>query len=277
MVARSVCCRSSAVRLPPVSSRNRWSQPAVQLGQRHRPQPGRGQLDRQRHPVQPPAHRHHQRGGLLIHGQGDAAGPGPVHQQRHRIRGPGRRRTGVAGAGQRQGRHPIDGLAADAQRLAAGGQQVHPRAAPHDRLRGLGAAADQVLAVVHHDQHILQRQGVQQRLQRQLARLPGKPQRPGDGRRHRVAVGDRGQLRQPHPVPGPVQQLGRHLQPQPGLPAPAGPGQRDQARRRHQRPDLARLPVPADERRQFGGQIVRQRRVAQRPQRREPRGQARRG
>ena len=97
-----------------------------------------------------------------------------------------------------------------------------------------------------------------------------------DGRRHRVLVGDRGQLRQPHPVPGPVQQLGGHLQPQPGLAAPAGPGQGDQARGLHQRPDLGDLPVPADERRQLGGQIVRQRRVAQRPQRREPRLQARR-
>ena len=97
-----------------------------------------------------------------------------------------------------------------------------------------------------------------------------------DGRRHRVLVGDRGQLHQPHPVPGPVQQLGRHLQPQPGLAAPAGPGQGDQATGFHQRPDLGHLPVPADERRQLGGQIVRQRRVAQRPQRRELRGQARR-
>ena len=121
-----------------------------------------------------------------------------------------------------------------------------------------------------HDQHILQRQGIQQRLQRRPARLGGQPQRLRDGRRHRVLVGDRGQLRQPHPVPGPIQQLGRHLQPQPGLAAPAGPGQGDQPRRFHQRPDLGHLPVPADERRQLGGQIVRQRRVAQRPQRREP-------
>ena len=73
-----------------------------------------------------------------------------------------------------------------------------------------------------------------------------------DGRRHRVLVGDRGQLRQPHPVPGPVQQLGGHLQPQPGLAAPAGPGQGDQARGLHQGPDLGHLPVPADERRQLG-------------------------
>ena len=153
---------------------------------------------------------------------------------------------------------------------------MHPRAAPRDRLRGLRAAADQVLAVIHHDQHILRGEGIQQSLQRRQAWLPSKPQRPGDGRRHRVLVGDRGQLRQPRPVPGPIQQLGRHLQPQPGLPAPPGPGQSDQARRLHQGPDLGHLPVPADERRQLGGQVIRQRRVIQRPQRRESRLQARR-
>jgi hypothetical protein len=68
---------------------------------------------------------------------------------------------------------------------------MHPRAAPHDRLRGLGAAADQVLAVIHHDQHILRGQGIQQDLQHRPARLPSKPQRLADGRRHRVLVGDR--------------------------------------------------------------------------------------
>ncbi len=65
------------------------------------------------------------------------------------------------------------------------------------------------------------------------ARLPSKPQRLRDGRRHRVLVGDRGQLRQPHPVPGPIQQLGGRLQAQPGFAAPAGPGQGDQPRRSH--------------------------------------------
>ena len=57
---------------------------------------------------------------------------------------------------------------------------------------------------------------------------------------------------------------------------PRRPGQGDQPRRFHQGPDLCHLPLAADERRQLGGQVVRQRRVAQRPQRREPRLQARR-
>ena len=213
---------------------------------------------------------------LLVHAQAGALRPGPVDEQRDRIGGPGRRRIGLAGSGQRQRRHPVDGLPADAQRLAAGGQQVHPRAPPQDRLRGLGAGADQVLAVVQHDQDVLGGQGVEQGVQGGPARLPGDPQRLRNGRRHGVLVGDRGQLHQPHPVPGPVQQLGGHLQAQPGLAAPPGPGQRDQARGSHQGPDLGQLPVPADEPRQLGREIVRQRRVAQRAQRREPGPQARR-
>ena len=53
--ARSVWCRGSAVRLPPVSSRNRSSSRSATCAGGHRPQPGRGQLDRQRHAVQRPA------------------------------------------------------------------------------------------------------------------------------------------------------------------------------------------------------------------------------
>ena len=74
-----------------------------------------------------------------------------------------------------------------------------------------------MLAVVQHDQHVLRGQGIEQGLQDGPARLPGDPQRLGDGRRHRVLVGDRGQLHQPDPITGPVQQLGGHLQAQPGL------------------------------------------------------------
>ena len=140
---------------------------------------------------------------------------------------------------------------------------------PQDGLGGLGAAADQVLAVVEHDQQVLRGQGIEQGLQGRPARLGGDPQRLTDGRGHGVLVGDRGQLHQPDPVTGPVQQLGGHLQAQPGLAAPPGPGQRDQARGCHQGPDLGQLPVTADERRQLGRQIVRQRRMAQRAQRRE--------
>jgi len=67
---------------------------------------------------------------------------------------------------------------------------------------------------------------VLERYRRLPARLRRHPQRPGDDRRDRVRVGDRGQLGQPHPVAGSVEQFGGHLQAQPGLPGPAGPRSR---------------------------------------------------
>ena len=51
--ARSVRCRGSAVRLPPVSSRNRSDSRVGDLADRHHPQARRRQLDRQRQAVEP--------------------------------------------------------------------------------------------------------------------------------------------------------------------------------------------------------------------------------
>jgi hypothetical protein len=161
----------------------------------------------------PAADRHDEGQSLRVDGKAGALRLGPVDEQRDRIAGASR--VVVAGSGQRQRRHPVDGLAADAERLAAGDQQMHPRAAPRDGISDLRAGADQVLAVVQHDQDVLGREGIDQGLQHRpapAARWPGDPQRIGDGRRHVLGVGDRGQLDQPDPVPGPVEQLGGHLQ-----------------------------------------------------------------
>jgi hypothetical protein len=135
----------------------------------------------------------------------------------------------------------VDSLSADAQWLSAGDHQVHSWATPHDGIGGLGAGTDQVLAVVQHDHHILEGEGIEQGFQGRPARLGGDPQRLTDGQGHAVLVGDRGQLHQPDPITGPIQQPGSQLQAQPGFAAPPGPGQRDQAARCHQGPDLGQL------------------------------------
>ena len=109
---------------------------------------------------------------------------------------------------------------------------MHPRAAPDDGVGRLGAGADQVLAVVQHDQDVLRGQGIEQGLQDRPDPVTprfGDPERLGNGRRHGVTVRDRGQLHQPDPVPGPVEQLSGQLKAQPGLTRPTGPGQGDQA------------------------------------------------
>ena len=78
------------------------------------------------------------------------------------------------------------------------------------------------------------------------------------------------------PSPDPSSSSAATCSPSRVLPHPPAPVKVTSRAGLHQRPDLGHLPVPADERRQLGGQIVRQRRVAQRPQRRELRRQARR-
>ena len=75
----------------------------VQGAERQRAQPGGGQLDGQRQPVQPRADRHHQRGGLLVERQAGALRPGPVDEQRDRIGGLGRRKPVSPGPGSDSG------------------------------------------------------------------------------------------------------------------------------------------------------------------------------
>jgi len=133
-----------------------------------------------------------------------------------------------------------------------------------------------MLAVVQHDQDVLEGQGIEQAVQDGPARLLADPQDLRNGRGNRFPVEDRGHLHQPDPIAGPVEQFGGHLEGQPGLACPAGPGQRDQAGGSGQGPDFCQLPVTADEGRQLGREIVRQRRVAERAQRREFGSQARR-
>ena len=95
-----------------------------------------------------------------------------------------------------------------------------------------------MLAIVQHDQQVQRDQGLDQALQGWPAGLGGNAQRPGDRGRHGVALGDRGQLDQPHPVAAAVEHLGRYLKAQPRLAASAGPGQRHQPGGPGQDPDL---------------------------------------
>ena len=133
MAARSVCCRGRRVRSPPVSSRKRSLEPLGDLLDRQRPHARRGQLDRERDAVQPPADLGDRRGVLRRSGRSAGCdGTRAVDEQAHRLvlpqasRGGGRRREpGTASDGTRPG-----GLAGDAQRLAAGRQHAARRGQP---------------------------------------------------------------------------------------------------------------------------------------------------
>jgi hypothetical protein len=116
-----------------------------------------------------------------------------------------------------------------------------------------------VLAVVQHEQQVAIAQVLDHRLlDRQPVTLP-YPERGGHRLAHRGAVGEWGQLAQPHPVrePGTVP-LG-HLQRQPGLADTAHPGESHQRRRAHRFGDPGDLVGTAHE----GGTTPRQ--VRRRP------------
>ena len=99
---------------------------------------------------------------------------------------------------------------------------------------------------------------------------------PQDGRHDAgdlAAVGERREFGEPHPVGGPADELGPGLERQPGLAAAAGTRERHKPGRPDQLADLGQLALPADERAQQRGQVVRELGVVQRGERRELRRQ----
>ncbi len=129
---------------------------------------------------------------------------------------------------QRHGRHPVNALAFDAERLPRRRQEPDTRAVPDDAVAESGRRVDDVLAVVEDKHDILAGQHLDDRLQRGRARVVRQPKRRGDRARHLVIVSHRGQLREPDAVAGRVQQLRRGLQRQPRLAAAARTGERHQ-------------------------------------------------
>ena len=203
-MACRVCCRGIALRLPPVSSRNRWSSRSLICWQRHRRQPGRRELERQRYAVQSAADRRDQRRGRRRRGRSRSrapapgprrAGPRPTRRRRPRRSASGRR--------QRQRRHAVHVLAVDAERLPRGRQDAQPGAVADELAAELGGAVDHVLAVVEQDERVLLAQRVRSATRAAAAaRLVCEPEDGSDRGRDLLGLGQRGELDEPHAVPG---------------------------------------------------------------------------
>ena len=90
IVARSVCCRSGRSRAPEVSTLERVVEPLEQRLRREEPQPGGGELERERQAVQAPADR---RDGLGVLGASARTSLWSSSRARRRARSPDRRRA----------------------------------------------------------------------------------------------------------------------------------------------------------------------------------------
>ena len=207
-------------------------QPFGELRDRHRAQPGRGQLDRERHAVQRPAQ-------LRPADRGRRPGS-PAGRRR-----PGRRRagprTGAPTWPRRRQAERLDRpqcLAGDRQRLAAGGEDPHGRDSGSSTSSVSPAARrHQMLAVVQDDQQSL----VPQRLDEPLGRVhcgsmtdQRAAGRPAGSARAGRARSARSRRARPGRSPGPA----RPATPRPGTrrpgcgptPAPVGSCRRRPAR-----------------------------------------------
>ena len=241
---------------PPVPARRQPQppiQPAQQLRHAQRLHPRRGQLDRQRHPVQP-AHQPRHIGAVLI-GQREPRirRAGPVGEQRHRPRDVV---IGIARAGHRQRRQPVHRLARDPQRLPAGRQDPHVITGLQQARAQFSGRADHMLAVIQHHQQLPAGQHPRHRLRRRPPRLLPHPQRHRHHRRNPRRIPHRGKLGQPRPVREPGRHPPGHRAGQPGLAHPARPGHHHQPVLLQQARHLAHRPGPADETRQYSRETM---------------------
>ncbi|GAA1688101.1 hypothetical protein GCM10009733_100900 [Nonomuraea maheshkhaliensis] len=226
------------------------------LGGQH-PRPDRGQLDRQRQAVEAAAQVGH--GGLVGRGQLERAGAcrGPLGEQADRLVPPQLRERRAGGRRQVERRYGHHVLARHRQRLPAGGDHPYAGGRPHDLRHQRGDGAEQVLAVVHHQQQPLVPQVRQEQCHRLGRGLGAQVQ----GRRHGVAdqpgIADLGQLDQPRAAGEPAPEIARHPQRQPRLADPAGTDQADQPGLRELAPDHREFTASAHETGRLGGQVAR--------------------
>jgi hypothetical protein len=127
-------------------------EPAQQLGHAQRLGPRRGQLDRQRHPVQPAHQPRHISAVLAGQREPGIGRPGPVGEQRHRLRPGGA--TGLTRNLHRPPGQPVPRLTRDPQRLPAGRQHPHVITGLQQARAQLRGRADHVLAVTQHHQQL---------------------------------------------------------------------------------------------------------------------------
>jgi hypothetical protein len=209
-------------------------EPGRDLPRGERPQPGGGQLEGQRDPVQAPAHRPDRGLALRIEREPRPGEAGPLQEQGE----------GVVLA---ERRHLPDRLPGHAERFPAGGQHRHLGAGPEQGLRDLGRPLHDLLAVVQADQGAAVPELHRQRPQRALHGLDQHPDRRRGDLGDLGGIGDRLERDPPHAVRPPRGLVGDHAGGEPGLARATDPGQRHQPPPAHQGRHGGELGPPPDE------------------------------
>lgn len=212
--------------------------------------PRRSQLDGQGNAVQPAADLHHGRRVLRRQLEPRHHVMCPLHKETARLRLGGVHIEPVIGNDQREDQPGP--LPSHAQGLPTGGKNRQPGALPEQAVCQLCTGFDQMLAVVQDQQRRSHGYEAGQRGRIPAPYLPPQAHRLRNGRNHEPRLPKRRQLRPVHRRS--PRSLARHqLQREPGLPAPGGTREGDQAYTADQLAKLPQLPLPADEAGQLGG------------------------
>jgi hypothetical protein len=204
-------------------------EPFQDLLRRQHPRPRRSQLDRQRDPIQPLAQASHYRTIVWRDGETRHHGGRPLGEQSYRLvldQGP-RSRMPIT-IRDRQWGHLQDLLTLNVEELPARGEDPQTLRVA-EQLGGQDSARiAQMLAVVQHQQQLLVRQILQQRVSWQARGVITQSQCRYHGLRHQPTVPKLGQISQPHPIRERPTHVGRQPQRQPCLAHPADTCQRQQ-------------------------------------------------
>ncbi len=208
----------------------------------HHRDPGRGELHRERDPVEP----------FTDAGDGSYTGA-RQHEVRRAGMGAVQEQTGCLG--DRQGRHPPQRLARNFERFPAGNDQVEVGAIAEEMKGEPRACSDQMLTVVEKQQELLVPAVLDHRLQRRAPGLFLQLQAGDNCARQEAFIDDRCQVNEPDTVGVPPDQLAGELLSESGFAATARTGQRQQPGSRLQVLELAQLFLAADEGRQLDRQV----------------------
>ena len=220
-VARRVRWRSGRSTGPvPSASRTCSSRASSAAGEQ--PRAGRGELDRQRQPVETSADLHHGGGVRVVDGEVVTHGPRPLDEEAHGgERGELSERRRLGERRHRQRRDGVLALGAKAQRGAAGGED-RDAGARDEELIELGRHAGHLLEIVEDEQRRGLLEALDQGVERRARALDRRAESGGDTWQHQRRIGDRRQRHELRAAPGPIER-GADRDRQSGLADPTRP------------------------------------------------------
>ena len=224
---------------------------------------GGGELDGERDAVEPPADLRDEVDVVVGERKGGACDGGAFDEEAHGFK-LGEALEGVRAGGdlapvigQGERRERPCGLAGDAERLAAAGEDAQVGRGAEEGLGEAGAGGDDVLAVVEDEQEMAAAEEGGEGGDERAIGLLAEIERGGDGLHDERGIVDGGEFHKPNAVGKSVENIGGNLQGEAGFAGAAGAAEGEQAGAREQALYFRHLALPADKAGELDGEIIR--------------------